>query len=94
MATNVEYTVKARGGYEEGRQDGAEQAREAREAGHYQPGARDFDECLVNAIGNRKTRELFGLEGDVCSSDDPAYRQALEDYDRGAREAWGEADAE
>jgi hypothetical protein len=75
-----------------GREDGATTAREALEDGSYKRGSSsDWDSGLINALGNRRTRELFGLKGDKSPSDDPVYSELLGAYTDAAKKAWDAA---
>jgi len=66
-----------------GFKDGAEMARES---GSSEAGADGWDAMLINAVGQRKARALFGLAGDTNPSDDAEYSQALLWYCAGAQE--------
>jgi hypothetical protein len=78
-----------------GTEDGTTAANEGREDGSYRKGgSNDWDGNLINAIGNEKTRELFGLTGDVNPADDPTYHAALAAYNEAATEAYDAASEE
>lgn len=72
-----------------GAQDGATTAHEGREDGSYRKGgSSDWDSGLINAVGNRKVRELFGLTGDASPHEDAEYAAALSAYNEAAVAAY------
>jgi hypothetical protein len=75
-----------------GTEDGQTKAIEGQQDGSYRAGSSsDWDSDLINSIGNRKARELFGLEGDADSADDEIYSEALAAYNATAIAAYDAA---
>jgi hypothetical protein len=75
-----------------GTEDGTTAAREGRADGSYRKGgSSDWDGNLINAVGNRATREAFGLSGDAAPSDDPEYSDCLRAYNAAATAAYDAA---
>lgn len=72
-----------------GQSDGQTAANEGREDGSYRSGgSSDWDASLINAVGNAKTRELFGLFGDASPAEDDTYTACLHAYSEAATKAY------